>query len=273
VVSGDLAYAGLAVSVGNSVTNGGAGLAVRRLFGTNISSGKLWYSVLLRINDLGYGAWNGAETPIGMLTPTDNTTFRHRVMVKSNGSSGYLIGVQKGGTGAASTFSPTEHHTGETILLVGQYDFTVSPNVVTLWVNPEPSTFGQAAEPATGFISQTSGTDGYTIDRFNLRQNTAASVPAAIQWDELRVGLSWASVTPPGPLPLPRLTNPKRLPGGAFQFQYTNGDGLAGTIYASTNLADWGFSGVATQAAPGLYQFTDSAPTNYPRRFYQLRFP
>jgi hypothetical protein len=41
----------------------------------------------------------------------------------------------------------------------------------------------------------TSGSDG-SIDRFNIRQNTAASVPAAMQWDELRIGTSWASVTP-----------------------------------------------------------------------------
>jgi hypothetical protein len=39
------------------------------------------------------------------------------------------------------------------------------------------------------------------IDRFNMRQNTAASVPVNIQWDELRFGRSWASVTPAGALP------------------------------------------------------------------------
>ena len=33
-----------------------------------------------------------------------------------------------------------------------------------------------------------------------MRQNTAASVPAAMQWDELRIGSSWVAVTA---LPLP----------------------------------------------------------------------
>src|SRR6185369_7864255 len=70
------------------------------------------------------------------------------------------------------------------------------PNVVSLWIDPSPSTFGAAVDPATGFITATTGTDGFTIDRFNMRQNTAASVPAAMQWDELRVGGTWASVTP-----------------------------------------------------------------------------
>ena len=43
VASGNLAYSGLAASVGNSVTNGGVGLGVRRLFGTNVNSGALFF--------------------------------------------------------------------------------------------------------------------------------------------------------------------------------------------------------------------------------------
>src|SRR5205814_1599717 len=103
-------------------------------------------------------------------------------------ASSYVIGVQKGGTGATATYGATEYHAGDTIFLVGKYDFTVSPNVVSLWVNPSPSSFGAALEPASGSVSASNGTDGFGIDRFNMRQNTAASVPAAMQWDELRIG-------------------------------------------------------------------------------------
>lgn len=111
------------------------------------------------------------------------------------------------------------------------YDFTVSPNAVSLWINPAPSSFGAASEPATGVISQSTGTDDFTIDRFNLRQNTTASVPAAMQWDELRIGTSWAAVTPPTvPIPI-NLTGPARLPNGSFQFSYTNSHAsLAGPV-------------------------------------------
>src|SRR5262249_29775196 len=73
----------------------------------------------------------------------------------------------------------------------------VTPNAVTLWINPSASTFGAASEPATGQLSANTGVDGFAIDRFNMRQNTATTVPANMQWDELRVGGSWASVTPP----------------------------------------------------------------------------
>lgn len=273
VVSGNLFYVGLATSLGSSVTNGGTGLGVRRLFGTNLNSGKIWYSALFRINDLGYGAWNGGETPIGMLSPTDNTTFCHRVMVKSNSPAGCVIGVQKGGTGATSTFSPSEHYAGETIFVVGKYDYTVLPNVATLWINPNPSLFGAAVEPGTGFVSASTGTNGMTIDRFNIRQNTTTSVPAAMQWDELRIGRSWADVTPVAPLTPVSLISPTRLTSGAFQFLYANFSTQTFTVYFSSNLNSWSALSPAMEVSPGQFQFTDYAASNSLRRFYRLRSP
>ena len=67
--------------------------------------------------------------------------------------------------------------------------------------------------------------------------------------------------------------NTKLLGNGAFQFAYTNSSGQGSMVYASTNLVDWASLGVATQISSGLYQFTDTAATNYPRRFYKLRTP
>ena len=274
VVSGSLSYAGLAAPVGNSVTNGGVGLGVRRLFGTNLSSGSVYFSALFRINDLGYGIWTGVAGQVGALTDTNGSNFRLQVMVKSNSPAGYVFGLQKGGTGAGTTFDTTEYHANDTVFLVGKYDFDASPNTVYLWINPSPATFLQASAPSSGVISTNSGSDGFVIDRFNMRQNTGASVPASMQWDELRIGRSWAEVTPPGPILFPtRLSNLERLSDGRFQFDYTNGSAVAGTIYASTNLSSWSAIGSATQIAPGQYRFTDAAATNFTRRFYQLRTP
>lgn len=273
VTDGSLAYSALAVSMGNSVTNGGAGQGTRRLFGVGVNDAKLYFSALFRINDLGYGSWNGQAAQVGALTAPDNTSFRLQVMVRSNSPSGCLIGLRKGGTGFTTTFDGTERHAGDTVLLVGRYDFTASPNAVALWINPSASAFGGASEPTGGFLSVNTGTDGFTIDRFNMRQNTAASVPAAMQWDELRFGLSWATVTPPATAVVTTLTDVTKLPGGAFQFAYTNSSVLNGSIYASTNLTIWVAVGPAMQISSGLFQFTDTAATNYPRRFYQLRSP
>lgn len=275
VEAGSLSYPGLADSIGNSVTNGGVGYGTRRLFGAPVSSGVLYVSALFRINNLGYGLtttnWNGALSQVGALTASDNQSFRLAIMVKSNSPAGYIFGVQKGGTGVSASLDTTEYHAGDTVFVVGKYDFTVSPNSVSLWINPNPTNFGSASPPA-GFLSATTGTDSisFVIDRFNMRQNTAQSVPAAMQWDELRVATNWAAVTPPY---MPLITNIKRLPGGAFQFNYTNSGNQTFSVYASTNLFNWSSIGVATQSSPGLFQFTDPATSNYSRRFYELRSP
>ncbi len=271
VSAGSLWYPGLAQPVGNSVTNGGVGLGVRRLLGTSVNSGVLYFSALFRMNDLGFGAWNGAASQVGALTANDSTSFRLQVIVKSNSPSGYVIGVQKGGTGSTATFDTTERHVGDIVFLVGRYDFTISPNSASLWINPSPSSFG--SDVPTGAISATSGTDGFTIDRFNIRQNTAPSVPAAMQWDELRAGNAWNAVTQAGPPPTFRLSSAAWLGDGRFQFAYSNLYASAGTVFGSTNLIDWAPVGSGTQIGPGLYQFTDANASNYAQRFYQLRWP
>jgi len=276
VASGSLAYPGLATSVGNSVTNGGPGFGVRRLFGTNVSTGKIYFSGLFRMNDLGYGFWSGQPSIVGGLTATNNTSFEAQVVVKSNSPSGYIIGTARSGTGTSNVFDATERHIGETIFLVGKYDFTANSNAASLWINPSVSTFGAATEPNTGFIMSTNGTDNLTIDRFNMRQNAAtgsSSLPASMQWDELRFGLTWADVTPPGPPPPVTLIGLAKLPNGAFQFAYTNSSSITFTVFGSTNLLNWQSIGVATQISAGVYQFTDGAATNLSRRYYQLRSP
>src|SRR5690349_3498146 len=53
VAPGSLAVNGLAVPVGNSLTNGGSGMSLRRLLGSINSSGTLFFSVVLRMNQLG----------------------------------------------------------------------------------------------------------------------------------------------------------------------------------------------------------------------------
>jgi hypothetical protein len=268
VIAGNLFRAGLAQPLGNSVTNGGAGLGVRRLFGTSVNSGTLFFSALFRINDIGT-TWNGAASQVGALTATDNTSFRLAVMVQSS-PAGYRIGVQKGGTGATATFGSTDFAAGQTVFLVGKYDFSAAPNMVYLWVNPNPSTLGSATEPDSGFLTAGTGTDGFAIDRFNMRQNTTTSVPAVMQWDELRVGRTWSDVTPPAP---PLITEITKLPGGAFQFRYRNDSAQTYSVHASTDLINWTAVGSAAPVAPGVYEFTDPSATNLSQRFYQLRSP
>jgi hypothetical protein len=188
--------------------------------------------------------------------------------VKSNSPSGYVVGVQKGGSGVTATFDTTEYHASDTLFLVGKYDFTTSPNAATLWINPNSSTFGSASTPTNGFVSATTGTNGLTIDRFNFRQNVvsgANSVPAAMQWDELRIGASWAEVTPP---PLLRFSSINFLPDRRVQLQAVVGAASV-ALEGSSNLINW-FEVTNFLNPGGALEFTDSA-TNAPQRFFRLK--
>jgi gamma-glutamyltranspeptidase len=71
-----------------------------------------------------------------------------------------------------------------------------------------------------------------------------------------------------------KLTQMQKLANGAFQIGYSNlNGGGTYTVYASSNLFNWTPLGSPTQAAPGLFQFTDPEATDMARRFYQLRWP
>jgi len=67
------------------------------------------------------------------------------------------------------------------------------------------------------------------------------------------------------------LTDFKKSSNGNFQFAYSNSAGWPYRVFGSSNLVNWQFAGWATQAWPGLFQFTD-ALTNR-SRFYQLQWP
>lgn len=81
-----------------------------------------------------------------------------------------------------------------------------------------------------------------------------------------------------GPVPVPqptRLTNPKVLADGSFQFSFTNAPGAVFNVLATTNLVlplgNWTVLNGVTEILPGQFQFTDHQATNYARRFYRLR--
>ena len=71
------------------------------------------------------------------------------------------------------------------------------------------------------------------------------------------------------------LTSAGVLPGGAFQFGFTNTPGVSFTVLATTNLAlplsNWTVLGGVTEVSPGNFQFTDPQATSYTQRFYRVR--
>jgi hypothetical protein len=73
------------------------------------------------------------------------------------------------------------------------------------------------------------------------------------------------------------LTNANLLPGGPFQFGFTNVPGLSFTALMTTNVAlpltAWTRLGPVAEVSPGQFQFTDSLAPNDSVRFYRVRSP
>ena len=73
------------------------------------------------------------------------------------------------------------------------------------------------------------------------------------------------------------LTNLTLLPGGAFQFGFTNMPGMSFTAYGTTNLvlpfANWTGLGSVTEISSGQFQFTDLSGAGNQERFYRVTSP
>ena len=72
------------------------------------------------------------------------------------------------------------------------------------------------------------------------------------------------------------LSQPVKLPVGAFQFTFRDTPGLNFTVLSTADLAiqveNWTSPGSATEVSPGHYQFTDPA-SDAQQRFYVVRPP
>src|SRR5207248_3092635 len=111
----------------------------------------------------------------------------------------FNLGLDKssGNTGSF-LFSTNVFTTDDTIFIVASYTFNsaaTNDDVSQMWINPPASTFGQASPPPPTLATNAGG-DISQIASFVLFNRNAAE-PAVVFADEIRVGTSWASVTPP----------------------------------------------------------------------------
>ncbi len=281
-VAGNLNVVGLAAATGNSIRFGGLGKSARFSFAPSatVTGGTLYYSFSLKVIDT-----NGLSSSGIFIAGFNNTAGTQanqptvigtRLYIRA-APGGFNLGLAKNSSTSTDwVWDPRVFTTNQVIFLVGGYSFnpgSTTDDVSSLWINPSASNFGSGSPPASS-LATASGNDisSSKIASFVFFQRDATE-PAAMLADELRIGPTWSSVTPPPAATVSMLTGLTTLGRGAFQFAYTNSSGQPCSVYASTNLLGWTAIGAATQILPGLYQFADPAATNYPRRFYQLRSP
>jgi hypothetical protein len=187
VSSGSLSYSGLPSSVGNKINFVGGGIDPYLAF-TEATSGSVFASFIMKVTD------QSAITDL-----TDGGYFA----ALANGTTSYdaRLWLIPSPDASSSTFkfefgvsSPTPttgtYNIGDEILVVMSY--SVDDGSTACWINPSSADFGGTAPTAT--LTSTDGSPN-NISKFFLRQDSNGETPA-IELDELRIGTSWADVTP-----------------------------------------------------------------------------
>ena len=277
IQGGNLAAGGLAGPSGNSVKFGGNGMSARFNLRTNGSSGTWYYSMLVRLTDISTlnanGVfWAGFNNSAGTQTTTPNVVDTRLVTRSATG--GFNIGLDKSsGTAPNFVFVPPAFSTNDTLFVVASYTFNsaaTNDDVSQMWVNPPPASFGLAAAPPAD-LTNSAGGDISAIASFVLF-NRNANEPAGIIADEIRIGQSWASVTPPAEPPVvPNLSISRTGLTNVLSWT-TNAPGYV-LESASALASPSAWSPVASPIFIGFDQFLVTNTGTAGAVFFRLRLP
>lgn len=205
VIDGNLAN-GYDPSLGRMVAFGGGGAADAAAFklgplsSTVYSNGTLFYSLLFAVvqtNGLSTAAAAGTGAFAGLHKSGGNTGSGFALLKAVNGGlSNAYVGLAYSSSGVGPAWDTHPVSTGATCLVVVAYDFVggATNDVVRLWLNPTYTTFGRDLPPApTLVVTNTAVTDVVPLSVFQLEQKTYTP---ALWVDDVRVGRTWADVTP-----------------------------------------------------------------------------
>ena len=246
VTAPGLIYAGSPSSgVGNAATMNTSGEDDTQPFTSTINSGDAYASFLINIT--------AAQSGDYFFSLYDGT-YITRVYAKASGA-GYVLGISK--AAGTVTYDATVRPFNTVSLVVLKYSFntgSTTDDVVSLYVNPALG----GTEPSPTIAPIGAGTnDGGTFSKIALRQGSA-SAAASLIIDGIRVGTTWASVTPMVAPPTPTTTSisPSSANTGDPDFTLT----VNGTNFISGSTVTWNGSNRVTTFVSAT-QLTADIPT------------
>jgi uncharacterized repeat protein (TIGR01451 family) len=216
VVASPLAYTGLWTTPNsNSVSYGGnisETVASQKIGFTQQTLGTVYASSIIKVTSLpdatsfmykyNFSFYNAAGTYAGCVNlfpdPADPTNKFFIGVCKKNNNS-YTGSAPYTTANSAITWSAASYTINTPILLVMGYDLTTAGEVMNLWINPDQSTFGAGSAPTATLsdaVTASTLTTGKNIIGFLFR---SGAVSPGMNMDELRIGTSWADVTPQTP--------------------------------------------------------------------------
>ena len=204
VSSGNLNYAGLATSTGNKITFDDAGADYYRVF-TSQTAGTVYASFVLNVTSLGTLTSAGAYFS-SFIQSGSTSAFGAVVWVRASTTPGkYNIGLSTRSSNSAITWLSNDFDINTSYFIATAYVFGPSAldDVSKIWINPASLGGAEPTADATSASATSPGSDMTSVERFLIRQVTL--VPFT-EMDEIRVGTTWASVTPVGAVVTPALT-------------------------------------------------------------------
>jgi pectate disaccharide-lyase len=263
-----IAPTGLTNALGKGIRWNPSGTARRSLIQfPGVSSGTLYASFLINVLT---PPSSGARLVAYFDSSTSQPASPQLGLFVGNGSFG--IGKKSSTPGTSASFGSGTH------FVVLRYTFTgTATDTVDFWVNPGSTTFGTVTPPLVSG-STSGGNNVASIPYFGLYAPSGTG--PTIYFDEIRIGLDWASVTPPSgnvvePPPSAARFTQSGVVNGAVILQGTNGPTHAPyEVLAATNpalpLVEW--SVVGTNQFDGTGNFAYTNPATLAQRYYRLRY-
>ncbi len=219
------------------------------------------------------GSGISSSKMIGYIDNTTSSVGSPKVAILAGGGT-IGIGKSSSSAGFSTSLSAGTH------LIVVRYSFQSGSDAVDLWVDPSSAYYGVATAPAS-LGSVTSGSDATALSALQISSPSGAGTLYYI--DEVRIGTSWADVTPAGgspPPPPPSTTNVvvtgfSILPSGDVFLQGTGGPTngsyeVETTTDVTVPLTNWLPAGIFQFDSYGNFGCTSPVTPGTPIRFFTI---
>jgi len=207
-VATNLSVSGLSASAGGSINLTSSGSGNYRDF--TAQTGNVYYSFALQVTAVTPFTTTGTLPFIGLnVSGTPGTRYAGVNMIYQSGTT-YSLGINRTNSGG-NTASGVTLNVGTTYFIVVGFSNSAVANgdSASIWINPSSDQFG--GSPLAATATTVVGSSTASISAITINHTSGASNTPTFLIDELRVGQSWADVTPSG---VPEPSSVALLAGG-----------------------------------------------------------
>lgn len=191
VAAGGLSYTGLEAPTGNSINFAGSGKDAKIEFAP-VTSGTVFASFIFKVTDQSSMTDVTDGGYFVFFSKAGTYSFKARVWAHPNpNTSGTTFDIGFGNASSTPPTTPNTFNVGGEIFVVTSYELTTG--TTNVWINPASADLGGTAPTVT--LTETDGSPETELNQFNIRQDSTGETPS-ITFDELRIGTTWADVTP-----------------------------------------------------------------------------